>query len=234
MSLLSICQQVARECALYVPSSIVNNTEETAIRLLALAQAEGKSLARKANWSVLQKEHTFQTVASTGSYSLPSDFRSMLGETAWNRDQYLEMRGGLSPMEWQQWKSSTAVNASTIQRYRLKPDSGTLKFFIDPVPTDAEDCVFEYVSTNWCQSSGGTGQSAWAADTDTGIIDEWLMERGIVWRMESALGHDFQMARAEYDSEVLKAMSRDARPPILDMAARGRSFGFRFPQTGAG
>lgn len=234
MSLLSICQQVAREGAIYVPASIVNNTDDTAIRLLALAQAEGKSLARRCSWAVLQKEHTFATVNGTASYSLPSDFRSMLDATAWNRDQYLEIRGGLSPQEWQQWKSDTTVSSTVRSRFRLKPDSNTLKLFLDPTPTTAEDLVFEYVSDSWCQSSGGTGQSAWAADTDTGVIDEWLMERGIVWRLERALGHDWIPLKADYETEVVRAMSRDSRPPVLDMGRRKGAFGFRMPETGAG
>lgn len=234
MSLLSICQQVAQESAIYVPATIVNNSQEDAVRLLALAQAEGKALARRCNWAVLQTEYTFQSAIGTASYSLPSDFRSLLGSTVWNRDQYLEIRGGLTPTEWQAWKSSTSGLSSINQRYRLKAESGALKFFIDPTPTAIEDLVFEYVSNNWCKSSSGTARALWAADDDTGIIDEWLMERGIAWRLERALGHDYQDIRQDYESEVLRHMSRDGSPPVLDLAGSPRAFGFRFPQTGAG
>lgn len=234
MSLLSICQQVARESAIYVPATIVNNTQEDAVRLLALAQAEGKALARRAKWAVLQTEYTFSTVISQAAYDLPSDYRVMLDGTVWNRDQYLAIRGGLAPAEWQQWKSSQLGSTTSTQRYRLKPSSNVLKFAIDPTPTAVEALVFEYVSKNWCQSSGGTAQEAWAADDDTGIIDEWLMERGIVWRLERALGHDWESLRAEYETEVQRAMGGDGAPPVLDLANSGRVFGFRFPQTGAG
>lgn len=234
MSLLSICQQVSREASLYVPATIVNNTDETAVRLLAIAQTEGRHLSRRHDWSVLQREHTFTTVNGTASYDLPSDFRSILDGTIWNRTQYDEVRGGLSPAEWQHWKSSQLGNTTYRDRYRIKPDSNTLKFYIDPTPTAAEDYVFEYISDAWCQSSGGAAQTAWAADTDTGILDEYLMERGILWRYKRELGHDYADERQEYEREVARAFGRDGGHQVLDQGQRKGFFVFRLPETGAG
>lgn len=235
MTLLTICNQVAEECAIYSPATIVNNTEETAVRLLALAQASGKALARKHDWTVLQTEHTFTTANGTASYTIPSDFRSILGGTVWNRDQYNEIRGGLTAREWQEWKSDNVAVSTFRQRYRIKPTSGTARFYLDPTPTAAEDCVFEYVSDNWCESSGGTGQSAWAADDDAGRIEEYLIERGVIWRLLRAIGKDYSSELAEYNAEVARAFARDGGSPVLNLSRnRGKDFGFRMPETGAG
>jgi hypothetical protein len=48
--------------------------------------------------------------------------------------------------------------------------------------------VFEYQSTYFCQSSAGADQSAWAADTDVGVLDENLMELGVIWRFKKKNG----------------------------------------------
>lgn len=234
MTLLSICQQVANELAITAPATIINNQDDAATRLLAIAQAEGKALAKRFDWAVLQLEHTFTTVNGTAYYDLPSDFSHILNETVWNRSQYWDVRGGLTPQEWQEWKSSFLGGSTYRNRYRLKPVAGENKFFIDPTPSDAEDYVFEYVSLNWCQSAAGTGQSAWAADDDTLRLNDYLFERGMIWRMLRALGMAYQDERAEYEAEFLRQSARDNGGYTLDQTLRRNKFVFRIPETGAG
>jgi hypothetical protein len=67
MSLLSICQGIAADLALAVPTSIVGNADETATRLLAAAQLEGENLARKPEngWVAMITEYDFVTAAVT-------------------------------------------------------------------------------------------------------------------------------------------------------------------------
>ena len=234
MSLLSICQQVANECAIVAPATIINNSDDTAVRLLAFAQREGKMLSQKYDWSTLQREHTFTTANGTAYYDLPSDFRHMLNETVWNRSQFWDVRGGLSPQEWQEWKSSFLGGSTYRNRYRLKPVAGVDKFYIDPTPADAEDYVFEYMSNSWCQSAGGAAQTEWTADSDTARISEHLIELGVVWRMLQGLGMDYGDQRAQYENEVIKAYARDNGGYTLDQSLRRNKFVFRIPETGAG
>lgn len=64
-SLLSICTQVAQDLGLNVPTSIVGNADQTATRLLAQAQIEGESLARRPQngWVCMIEEYDFYTAA---------------------------------------------------------------------------------------------------------------------------------------------------------------------------
>src|SRR5690606_9156471 len=157
---LTLCSNVAREAGYSAPATIVGNNNRIAVRLLAAAQKAGKVLAKK-DWTVLQLEHTFSTVASTASYDLPSDFDHFLDETQWNRTTKMEIYR-TRPQVWQAIKSGFI--ASTIDdRFRIKPDAGVKKFFIDPTPASVETIAFEYVSNGWCKAAGGTLQSAWAA-----------------------------------------------------------------------
>lgn len=70
MSLLSICQAVARKIKIEVPSSIIGNTGEEAALLLQCAQDEGEALARRpqGGWINSIKEFDFQTL-SLGPFS---------------------------------------------------------------------------------------------------------------------------------------------------------------------
>lgn len=238
MSLLTICHNVANDTPVTKPSVIVGSPDETARLLLSCAKKAGESLYRAYNWLSLQTEHTFTTVASQEDYSLPSDYGRLINQTLWDRDNYETIRGPLSPQEWQEYKSSVLADTATIwKRFRIRNVSGTVKFSIHPTPTAAEDLVFEYVSKNWCQSSGGTGQATWQADSDTGIVDEYLLELGIRWRFLSRLGLPYAEERKEYDDELRSAMARDGGAPVLHLdRRRGPHFigPWNVPDTGYG
>jgi len=214
MSLLTICQNVAEAVPTAKPATIIGNPEQTAVVLLSAARKAGQSISRARNsnggWLILQKEHTFSTVASTVDYSLPSDFQRLLQDTLWDRTNYWELRGPMSPGDWQMYKSSVLGNSvSPRKRYRIRASSGSKVFSIDPTPSSADSMVFEYVSDQWCQSSGGTGQSTWAADTDTGLIDEYLIELDTLWRVLKRLGMSYIEEKDEAEREIAKALAAD-------------------------
>lgn len=241
MSLLTIAQNIASEVGVVKPTVIIGSNDETARRLLAACSAAGRNLARKkgrSHWIELIKEYSFDTVASQAAYDLPSDFYTLVDRTLWDRDNYWEMRGPLSPMDWQYVKSSVLGDSVvTRKRWRIKDDSGTLKFFVDPTPTAAESLVFEYVSNAWCQSSGGAGQTEWLNDSDTGVIDEYLIERDALWRFRNILGLNYLEEKAESQDLVDQALARQGGAPTIELG-RKREMGFlsanNIPDTGYG
>lgn len=235
MSLLTICQNVTDEIGIAKPTSIIGNTsDENAVRMLAIAQRAGKTLATR-NWSVLQSEHTFATVSGTASYSFPSDFARFLPHTSWNRTDYRWVRGSVTAQEWQWRKSGISQSRETDQVFMIRADSGERKFFIDPTPTAAETIAYEYISNAWCEDSGGTGQSAWAADGDVARLDEYLIELDVKWRLLRSLGLDYGEEKYEAEREVDKAFARDKPGEMLDMSVGTKVVGIvNLPETGYG
>lgn len=225
MTLLSLCQDACDELGIERPSQIVGSTDQTARTLLVLANAEGRALSRypKNGWAIQQREHTFSTVASTAEYALPSDFRCFIDETAWDRDSYWEMRGPLSPQEWQRVKSGLAATPALRRRWRVKRSGSSIanKFFIDPTPDSVAALVFEYVSNQWLTNAAGdTGYESWQADTDVPILDSELMRRGLVWRFKAAKKFDFTSELAEYEALRDQAVAQDGGAPVLHTARR--------------
>ena len=164
-----------------------------------------------------------QFLFGQSDYPLPSDFQRPVDNTMWDRGRFWSMRGPQSPQQWQLYKSSVIGRASIQRRFRFRRINGNMVFSIDPVPTDnLTPLVFEYVSNAWCQSSGGTPQSLWEADTDTGILDEDLLMLGTRWRVYARLGFDYQSELDEYETEVSKAMAVDGGAAILDLAPADR------------
>ena len=218
MTVLTIAQEVADNVPVASPTVVLGSAADTPRLLRSQAQKSGKSLMRAHPWVILVKEHTFSTVASTEDYALPSDFDRMESHTAWDRTNFTQMVGGRSPQEWQFIKSSVLAQSVGIhKRFRIKPVTAAKRFFIDPIPDAVETLVFEYTSENWAKSSSGTEQNKWLADTDVGILEEYLMELGTLWRVLKRLGMAFADELAEYNSEVEKAWARDRVPPTLNM-----------------
>jgi len=160
-----------------------------------------------------------QFLLGQSDYVLPSDYKTPVDNTFWDRSRFWSMRGPLSPQQWQLYKSSVIGRASIQRRFRFRRSpTGTTILSIDPVPTDnGAQLVFEYVSTGWCQSSGGVFQSSWLADTDTGVIDEYLIQLGLLWRVLRRKGMSYSEELDEYEHEVSKAMSKDGGAAILNL-----------------
>lgn len=214
MSLLSICQNVAEDLSLPEPATIIGNTEATAVRLRASARRAAKHLARMP-WRALVKEHTFSTVASTASYSLPSDYQHMQVGTPWDRSNYWSIHGPVTAAEWQQFKSGIVTTSQTRKRFQIRPEAGVRKFTIDPTPSAVENLVFEYLSDAWANGSSIT--SDWVADTDTALIDEYLIELDAKWRTLESFGMDFINAKAETLREINRAFANDIGMTVLHM-----------------
>jgi hypothetical protein len=172
-----------------------------------------------------------QYMLGQSDYPVPADFARPLDNTLWDRSRFWPMRGPQSPQQWQLYKSSVIGRASIQRRFRFRragwlagtTGGGQNVFSVDPVPTDnGAQLVFKYVSNAWCQSAGGVPQSAWAADTDTGILDEYLIKLGLRWRTLRRLGMSYADELDEYERAVAKAMAHDGGAAILDLAPPDR------------
>lgn len=243
MTLLSIIEDVTDELGLPQPSAVIAATDQTTRGLLRMATRAGRELRDASHplggWTILNMEHTFTTVASQAEYTLPSDFRRLINETAWDRDSFWRMRGGLSPQEWQAVKSGLAISPALRLRWRIKrgASTSTKVFNVDPTPTaTGENLVFEYTSTDWVRNTADTAtQDGWVADTDVALLEEGLITMGVIWRFLRARGLAFATQLAEYEREVEQAIARDGGAPTLHTARRpfGLPIG-NVPETGFG
>jgi hypothetical protein len=68
----------------------------------------------------------------------------------------------------------------------------------------------------------GAGQADWMADTDTSLIDENLIELGVIWRIARRLGLAYDEERDEYETQVRLAIARDGGSAILNLAPYDR------------
>jgi hypothetical protein len=235
--MLSIVQTIAEEVGVSAPSSVAGSQDRTAKQLLRIVNRAGNRLVRKP-WPILQTEFTFQTVAGTPSYVLPGDFSELLSDTVWDRSNYWQLRGGLTPQEWQVRKSAITVSVSTRKRFRIKALAGVKRFYIDPTPQEVVTLVFEYLSNAWAQATGGgVLKTAFTTDTDVSLLPEELLEMSGIWRFRYAKGLDYAEARKEYDEQLEAIFGAESGAGAINMGralSNDAAWRMNIPESGFG
>lgn len=168
------------------------------------------------------------------AYALPSDLEYFVQRTWWDNTYKWELLGPITAQEKQ------------ILKYGIIASGPRSKFYIrnnlmylNPTPTtDGSLFAYDYFSNAWCQSSSGTAQQLWTADTDTYKLDEDCFIQGMKWRFLRAKGLDYAEERQAYEMDCQRVMSRDGGNRDLPIA--GGTYGARFlndgnvPETGYG
>lgn len=218
MSLLTMCQGAALRLGINSPSTIVGNTDPNFLRMLGLANEEGEELVKRYPWQATVNEATFTTVATESQGTIASiigsasaTFDYIINETFWNRTLRRPVFGPVSDQNWEQMKAQSI--AGPWNQYIIRNNT---MYFI-PVPTASQTCAFKWASKAFCESSGGTDQVAWAADTDVGLMDEALMRMGIVWRWKQSQGLEYAEDFNKYELQVADAMARDGTKARLNL-----------------
>lgn len=184
-----------------------------------MANEEGEDLAsRSSKWSYLLKEATFTQAAAAlqgtiqGGIVADSDFDYYLNGTMWNRTTDLPIIGPLTPQEWQARQAFPIAGPG--QQFKIEQG----KLYFSPNGANATDTIaFHYRTKAWCESSGGTGQTEWLADTDVGRLDEGLMRLGLIWRWKKQKGLEYAEDFNTYERRVLNAIARDGGAKTLSL-----------------
>ena len=238
-NLLQIVQDICNEMALPVPNAVVSSGDKQVLQFLALANREGKELSTRTGaiqgWPALRKLQTISIIAGTDNYAFPTDILRYIDATGWNSSSFWRLSGPQTPQEWQFLKNAQVV--STINyRYRIMAN----RVYFDPTPTDNSTATVEYYSKNWILDiDGSTTKERFSADTDTPILDDYIVELGIKWRFLRAKGFSYDEEKNAYEDAVELAMAssvtgRDLTlgrspmpgPHLLDQ--------WNFPDTGYG
>jgi len=213
-TLADILNAVCDETGIGRPTQYFGSTDPTARQLVALAQTEGQDLARRARWENLIRETTHTVLATEDQGAIATiapGFRSFISQTQWNRSRQWPLEGPDTPQIWQTRKAT--VNTSIFNAFRLR--GGHL--FINS-PTAGETVAFEYNSKYFCESAAGTDQTAWAADTDVPLLDDFLMKLGLIWRFKHKKGLDYGEDFRLYEERVAEAVAQDGGATVLNMA----------------
>jgi hypothetical protein len=224
LSLLTLVQDATDRLGIVRPTAVIGTSDTQVRQLLGLAQQEGKELARRYAWQALTREKTFTSTATeVQSSALPTDFDRFVKDTFYNRSDTRIVSGPLTAQEYQDYKSR--LTSIVYDAFRVRGND----ILILPTPAAGLTFAFEYISNAWCRNAAATVlRSAWAADDDTGMIDEEIMTLGLQWRFLKAKGFDYGEAFQSYEAHVAAVIGRDGGSRTLNMAS---GFEKRLPRS---
>jgi hypothetical protein len=230
VTLLTICADAAAELQLgSVPTTIIGNSGTDEVTLLRFARRVCRDLATRAPWQAMRMRRTFVATATQEQTGiLPASFQRFIPETMWDYTNGNFLPGPVSPVEWQSRTTSASTSGLGPPTQCFTRRGDAVLFF--PTPAGGETLAFEYQSNNFCQSSGGTPQNDWLADTDTARISEELITLGVIARFLAANGQPLAgPAVADYERRLATEIRNDAPASRVlvagDIFGGGRHFG---------
>ncbi len=128
--------------------TLVTSSNKDIKKLFQYAIKTGWELRDDFNYPQLKQTHTFDTIASTGQYTLPSNFWKMISSTQWNQDESIPVSGPLTDQEWN-YRENYSNTSQYNQKYRIFGAAFQQgEFFITPTPGSAETISFDYIRSD--------------------------------------------------------------------------------------
>jgi hypothetical protein len=100
-----------------------------------------------------------------------------------------------------------------------------------PAPSAGKTFAFSYVNSYFCQSSSGTAQSAWAADTDVARLNPELVTLGAISDFLWMEGMNHEKADSDFE-DLFNLLVKNDNPRARAMSC-GDIFGSRRHFTGS-
>lgn len=214
MTILDTLKEVCLGIGLDEPDQVYGSTVREYKELGRIANLMGKRIARAHEWQDLTALHTVTGDGTTTAHSLPSDYDRMPKDMQiWASDQETYLTGLQSHNKWLERDVRDfefLVNAWILRGGQLH---------IDPALSTGVTAQFYYIQDTYATNAGGTRQSKFQADTDEFVLDDTLLELGIIWRWREMKGLPYAEDMADYERELSKRIAPDSGSRIIKVGA---------------
>jgi hypothetical protein len=215
MSLLQIITDACHRTNQTPPASAFSSTDLNIQQMVSLAQDIGDELSERYFWRNLNFGGSVTGDASTTEFTLPVDFGQMSPGMTITSSLYplLPLRGPIDNEDLARLKALPAWPVRPVWRYI----GGVIEFF--PAPASGEVMTFNYYSANWVLLADATTRAPrWTADTDTALVDEKVLTRGLIWRWLSVKGLEYAEEFRRYEMALDRAVGRDDTARMVPMS----------------
>ncbi len=187
MTLLTICDGLAKNVGMAPSTVIVTSPSREWQEALQYANETGEELARRVDWGQLYATTTLTGDGTALTHTLPADVARL------NMGIAVRASGAtVRPLSRAEWASITLVQGTP--RYFLL-EGRTIKLF--PYLANAATATVGYQTTEWCSAG-----ASFMADTDTSLIDEGLFLKGLIVRWRRQKGMPYADEEAEYEAAL--------------------------------
>ena len=209
MSFLTIAQDVAIAVDFPSPALAFASGDPAVKKMRRSIEATSYSLGRIHAWKTMRAEATFTSVATeVQTAMLPTGFDRFIAETVWDRTDKTLLTGPVTEVEWASLKAS-GYSDSTQRKFFQRGNTVSTSILMIPVPSAGKTFGFSYVNTYFCESSGGTAQSAWAADADISRLDAELVTLGAISDFLWMEGMNHEKADSDFEDMFNQLVKND-------------------------
>jgi hypothetical protein len=146
-----------------------------------------------------------------------------------NKNQYYEMKGSLTPLQWYR----KVINNSIDWSDSFRIDGFGKQFNIAPTPSSPIDLVFMYITNQIVVTGSGVPSTVYSQDTDEALVDEDLIEMDLTWRWREKKGMDYTAEMAELGGAIRTRYAQYLGYGELPVGARGGYSPLTQPMTGS-
>lgn len=229
-TLLELVQDTAVLLSLPQPATVVTSTDPQVQMLLALANEEGRELARSFDWQILMREQTFTTTATAAQTgAVPSDWLRFISDSFFDRTTRRQMWGPITPQAWQALQAYPQIT-NVFLSYRRRDGA----FLIYPTPSAGDTIAYEYITENWAAAANGDEKSSFTADTDTTTLPDNLFRLGMRWRFRKSKNLEYAEDFRTYQIELQSEQAQDAGGGKVNITGRTVFNSFGFPNIPLG
>lgn len=218
MTVLSACQSAAVRLIGRKPQTVFSSTEQTVVEIADLVTEVAVDIMKGHDWQALTKIYQIAGDGSATSYPLPGDYdRMVLGQGVsdanswfWNYTQVPDLD------TWMKIQNGFYLGVVAPGWWMLL--QGAFQF--QPAPAVGATASVPYISKNFGLDKEGTPISAFAADTDTFLLDERLLTLGLIWRWRAQKRLEYAEDMQTYEIALSQAQARDKGPLVIRSSSR--------------
>lgn len=216
-TILSIVQRFAILNGLNKPKVLFSSND---VHVLQFAEIVHKGIidliTTRREWTVQVREkiHTALATEDQGDIrTLCPGFINMTQGTIFNRTTRLEIKGAMTPRDYQAAHAITYTSA--YANFRIKAG----RLLIYPTVAAGDQLVWEYSSNALVQDSDGNFKRKFTADTDVFVLDDDVLLLWLDWRWRAKKGQPYAEEFQEYERYVTTMASKDGNPNILRLSS---------------
>lgn len=227
MTLLSIIQDAAIRCGVKnTPSEIpqaIGSTDPIVQQLVAFSRDVGEDCQNAGvEWRELKIQGQITTDGVSSLFQVPTDFVRLMSTDRYPFGRLVSETNPAIPF-------NGPVNDQYLQELRAYPGSpawpvwrligNTLEIW--PVRASGEIINLWYISNAWILGQDAlTRKSNWTEDTDTSLIPESVIMRGIIWRWKASKGLDYAEAMRDFELSLERASTQDGAGRTVHMSSK--------------
>lgn len=228
MAVIDAARNAATLIGIGTLTQVFGSADKTMVQLQACINRTAEAIRDECDWQALQKIETITGDGLKEEFELPPDYERMLTDSdVWpTGSPNNPMTRILTAAQWLQ-ASIRAVD-NPYGEWSIFGD----RMHIRPIVPFGETAKYVYVS-NWIvKPTAGNNKPLFTSDADTFVLDERLLELGIVWNWKKSKNQAYAAELQDYETKLNRLIDKDrGAKPILSGGGERRRAKMAWPWT---